>query len=290
MKKKKNIGSLSLLILFAMMIAIIILIVILNLVFQDQDNWRTLLFDLMGDLLSAIVIGLFVGFITKAITQKLFSVQINMKKMRDLGIDGIGTGISTRDDIEKMFGKTQLKKKYPCIIKMMFVTGNVFLKTFQQNIIESMDEGCEVQLLIASPEEINREYLERISYRYNAGQIDYQKELQEDTLRTVEKIRERSKNPQNFKVRFYRDEYQNNIRISKYLIEEGHFLSYYWLNVQPLNNAAINLSIALKGEYDDEVTDSTEEKDNLCLASEQGFDLLWRKYEDTEQNVSLLQS
>ena len=284
MKKKRSLSSVSLFILFAMMITIIVLIVVLNLVFQDPDNWRTLLFDLMGDLLSAIVIGLFVGLITKAITQKLFSVQINMKKMRDLGIDGVGTGISTRDDIEKMFGTTQLKKKYPCVIKMMFVTGNVFLRTFQQNIIESMDEGCEVQFLIASPDENNREYLERISYRYNDGQIDYQKEILEDALRTVKNIRERSKNPQNFKVRFYRDEYQNNIRISKYLIEGSHFVSYYWLNVQPLNKAAIDLSIALKGEYDNEVTDSTDEKDNLCLASERGFDLLWRKYEDTEQD------
>lgn len=284
MKKKKSPSSLSLFILFAIMITIIILIVVLNFVFQDSNNWRTLLFDLMGDLLSAIVIGLFVGLITKAITEKLFSVQINMKKMRDLGIDGVGTGISTREDIEKMFGTTRLKKKYPCIMKIMFVTGNVFLKTFQQNIIESMDEGCEVQFLIASPDENNSEYLERISYRYNDGQIDYQKEILEDALKTVKKIRERSKNPQNLKVRFYRDEYQNNIRISKYLIEGDHFVSYYWLNVQPLNKAAVDLSIALKGTYDNEVKDSTEEKNNLCLASERGFDLLWRKYEGTEQD------
>ena len=61
MKKKRSLSSVSLFILFAMMITIIVLIVVLNLVFQDPDNWRTLLFDLMGDLLSAIVIGLFVG-------------------------------------------------------------------------------------------------------------------------------------------------------------------------------------------------------------------------------------
>lgn len=80
MKTKKDVSLIILLFLFVSMIALLAVIVVLNFKFRNAMAWNELLFNLMDDLLSAIIIGLFLGLITKIITNKLFSVEINMKK------------------------------------------------------------------------------------------------------------------------------------------------------------------------------------------------------------------
>lgn len=89
----------------------------------------------MDELLSAIIIGLFIGLITKIMTNKLFSVEINMQKMREKGVNSIGDGKSRKDDIKKMFGTHLPKKCYPYEIKLLFLTGCVFLRDFKDKII-----------------------------------------------------------------------------------------------------------------------------------------------------------
>ena len=128
MKKFFTSGSWKLALIIFIMAALIAGIVVLNFVYRKDDGWDKLLYELMSDLLSAIVIGLFIGLITKIITQKLFSVQINMKKMRDLGIDGIGSGRFESSDVKKMFGGSYYRHKFPCVIKLMFLVGDVFMK------------------------------------------------------------------------------------------------------------------------------------------------------------------
>lgn len=280
--KKRN-PNFLLWFMFIAMLVVIAAIVVFNLLFLKHDDWRKLLLDLMSDLLSAIVIGLFLGLVTKIMTDRLFSIQINMKRMRDFGIEQIGTGLSTEADCRHMFGHERPLKRYPHELKLLFLTGNKFLAHFKEQLIKALDEGCVISLLIASPEQENAEYLERCSFRYNHGDVDYIKEIKTDSLKTVSEIKQATKNPQNFKVRFYIDEYQNNVRIAKYYSSDNKVLSYYWINVQPLIKPAIDLSIALKGSiecyFDKENVDN---KNNLCAVSEQGFDLLWSKYKDTE--------
>ena len=281
----KNKGSnISLIIMFALMILLVCVIVVLNLLFQEQDDWVNLLFGLMGDLLSAIVIGLFLGLVTKIITGRLFSVEFNMKKLREFGIQGIGTGKSNDTDIKKMFGTGLTRKRYPCEIKLLFLTGNKFLSIFKNQIVKCLNEGTKVYLLIASPEDKNVEYLERCSFRYSDGRVNYVDEINLDSLRTVLKIKEETKNPDNFVVRFYLDEYQNNVRISRYCLGEDKEKTYYWINVQPLSKPAIDLSIALKGAVETDYSSDNgkaEDKD-ICQVSESGFNKLWEKYEETE--------
>ena len=249
--KKRN-PNFLLWFMFIAMLAVIAAIVVFNLLFLKHDDWRKLLLDLMSDLLSAIVIGLFLGLVTKIMTDRLFSIQINMKRMRDFGIEQIGTGLSTEADCRHMFGHERPLKRYPHELKLLFLTGNKFLAHFKEQLIKALDEGCVISLLIASPEQENAEYLERCSFRYNHGDVDYIKEIKTDSLKTVSEIKQATKNPQNF-------------------------------NVQPLIKPAIDLSIALKGSiechFDKENVDN---KNNLCAVSEQGFDLLWSKYKDTE--------
>lgn len=282
MKTKKDISLIILFVLFFSMIALLAIIVLLNFKFRSYDEWSELLFNLMDELLSAIIIGLFIGLITKIMTNKLFSVEINMKKMREKGVNSIGDGKSRKDDIKKMFGTHLPKKCYPYEIKLLFLTGCVFLRDFKDEIITCLNNNAKIELLIASPEKENEEYLKRCSARFSNGMVDYVKEIIEDSLKTIDEIKKETNNPENFVVRFYRDEYQNNVRVSKYLINEK-YLDYYWINVQPISKVAIDLSIALKGhiEYGQKKEDPTKD-DNICLASENGFDTLWKTYASSE--------
>jgi len=286
MKKK---GFSKLLLAFVILLIILVSIVVCYIVFFDEGDRMKLLYDITKDLLSAVVVGIILGAITTIISNKLFSVEINMKKMREFGIGSIGTGISTDSDVCNMFGGGKWKKSYPREIKLLFLTGNVFLRVFRDRLIESMDAGCEICLLIVSPEKENEEYLKRCSYRFSNGEKDYVKEVNQDSLKTIAEIYQISKHPENLKVRFYKDEYQNNIRISRYFLEENKIKTYYWINVQPLTKTAIDLSIALKGTLDEDFghTDAYD-KNNLCAVSEEGFDLLWKTYENTEKNVNTL--
>lgn len=282
MKNKRS--NILLFMMFFLMILLIGIIIALNILFQERDDWVNLLFGLMGDLLSAIVIGLFLGLITKIITNRLFSVELNMKKLRDFGIQGIGTGKSNATDIRRMFGTNLPRKRYPCEIKLLFLTGNVFLRVFQKQIVKCLDEGSKICLLIASPEPENVEYLKRCSFRYSGGKVDYVDEINFDSLKTVREIKSATKNPDNFKIRFYLDEYQNNVRISRYCFDNEKEKTYYWINVQPLSKPAVDLSIALKGivETDYSLDESREGDKDICQVSESGFNKLWETYENTE--------
>ncbi len=290
-KTKKNTSLIILSILFFSMIALLAVIIVLNFEFRDADDWNELLFSLMDELLSAIIISLFLGLITKIITDQLFSVEINMNKLSKNGIYSIGDGKLRKDDIKKMFGSNLPKKYHLKKIKLLFLTGNKFLDKFKDEIINCLNNDTEINLLIASPEKENEEYLKRCSARFVNGTVDYVKEIIEESLKTIHKIKMETTHPENFVVRFYRDEYQNNIRISKYSRETKEVMDekwrdYYWINVQPISKVALDLSIALKGymshkEYKNKPKEPTKD-DNICLASESGFDALWKTYKDTE--------
>lgn len=213
--------------------------------------------------------------------------------MREKGIKGIGEGRLDKDSFEVrcMFGPKIFpgSKKYPQTIKLLFLTGNKFLKDFQQNIIDCLDNGCKIELLLASYKKNNSDYLKRCATMFGdeqSGKVaDYAKEIVGDTLKTIEHIKDNTHNPDNFKIRFYMDEYHNNIRIAEY-----ENISFYWVSVQPISKVAIDLSISLKGWIStDELENEKKakiptEENNICLASEKGFDKLWKIYEATEYN------
>ena len=286
MNKRHNLRDITIIILFVITIAIVVAIIVLNLAIQKEADLKQLLFDLLNDVLSAIVIGLFVGMLVKVFTDKPFSIKVDYRIMKKAGISNIGNGISNHDDINKMFGSNMLEKNYPRQLKLLFLTGNVFLSYFKEQIIRCIKNGCEIQLLIASYDKSNLEYLKRVSKLYHDGEIDYEDELRNDSLKTVDEILQNTRGMAgSLKVRFFRDEYQNNIRVAKYTDQLPHHtdISYYWINLQPLTLPAKTLSLALKGFVESDTEDA--EKDDaksLCKQSEKGFNLLWDIYQDTE--------
>lgn len=287
--KKNKLGNI---ILLCIPILIVISILIIGLTYLEHDSWKKILYELMLDLLSAILVSMILGSIIKIITNKLFSVDIDIKKLRDAGIQGIGTGKSTDIDVLRMFGTSIPKKKYPTEIKMLFLTGNVFLSVFEDKIVKCLNEGTIISLLITSPAEENHSYLKRSSERFSDGKIDYVDEIINDSLVTIKRIKDRTTKPENLKIRFYLDEYQNNIRISRYLTNSEQETTYFWINVQPISKPAKDLSIALKSVYKSkDILEQEKSFDkDLCRVSEKGFDKLWDKYEYTESICNKLLS
>ena len=259
----------------AAMIMVLVTVVVVNIVLLDGDNWKNMVTDMMNDLVSAIVIGLFVGSITTIITNRIISIQKNMGRLRKWGITSIGTTLSTAKDIHLMFGG----KHYPSEIKLMFLTGQVFFQDFKHQIIRAMNHGTKVKILIASGDPANEEYLDRVRMRYlsNKEKGFYTREITEVVQKTLDEIKRYSINPQNLEVRHYLDEYQNNLRIATYDYNRERRVSYYWINLQPPNKQALDVSITHRGRVD-WTSDNLNIDENLCCQFERGFDELWDRY------------
>ena len=283
-KKKKNLVAVNLFlpITLTVMSALIVAIIVLNILYQDKSGWISLLLKLLENLLATSIIGTFIGLVTKIVTDKLFTVQISMKKLKEAGVQGIGPGIFTRKDARNFFGNP-LTKQYPKVIKMMFITGYNFISFYKDAIIDCLKVGCEIQLLLASPID-NNAYLERLynldrSGENNPKPFNTVEEIN-DTLRILSDINEKCKDCNGkLIVRFFRDEHKYNIRIAQYKVNQRE-VYHFWLGLSPINSVAINYSISLYGKID---TDKNSDDMEMLKGSENGFDYLWRRYEETER-------
>lgn len=288
-KKIKSLGAINLFlpITLAIMSALIVAIIVLNILYQDENGWISLLLKLLENLLATSIIGTFIGLITKIITDKLFTIQISINKLKEAGVQGIGPGIFTRKDARKFFGNS-ITKQYPTVIKMMFITGRNFLNEYKSQIISCLNSGCEIQILLASQID-NKAYLDRL---YNLDRSGTNQTAPVDTCVTADEInytiyniladiRNRCKEQyrNNLKVRFFRDEHKYNIRISKYANDKQE-ISHFWLGLSPINNIAVNYSISLYGSID---MKKQNEDCGLLIGVEEGFNYLWETYANTEQ-------
>ena len=258
------------------MTAVLIAVVVVNIVVLKDSNWQNMFTVMMNDLMSALVIGLFVGIITTILTNHIISVQKNMGRLRKWGITSIGTTLSTARDINLMFGG----KKYPTEIKLMFLTGRVFFQDFELKIIQAMNNGTKVKVLLASGSPQNEQYLDRVCVRYlpDKDKGFYTNEINNVVQKTLDEIKQRSQNPENLEVRHYLDEYQNNLRVATYDYDSGKRISYYWISLQPPNKPAKDISVNHRGKVDWS-SDSLDINENLCCQFERSFDELWSRYD-----------
>ena len=203
-----------------LIVAIILgLCILLSYLIYGTLEWDEIFIDIIKIGFSTVIITVPLGLCAKIITDKYFSVEVNMKRLRKLGINGVdgnminGGTLSGKDE-EIMFGP--YKSEYPKLIKLMFMTGKAFLKNYQEKIITCLNMGCQIQILLASPDESNLEYFQRDAdvHRPDDEDVDYFKEITEQSLIALNYIKSNCDHPENLKLRFYRDEFQNNLRIS----------------------------------------------------------------------------
>ena len=275
--RNKKTSGLAFWVMLVMMLATIAAIILVNLFWLDRAGWKTLAMELMSSLLSAITISLIIGTFTKIISEHLFAVKRNDRKLASFGIQQISTGISTTKDVLDLFGNPY-KKQYPKEICLLFITGNSFFKVFQHEIIHCLQRGCCIKVMLASPHEANFDFLKRME-QLCPQKTSCANQISQETLPLVEKIRKEAGNTEGrIMVRFYRDEYRYNYRSARYLIGENELQTNYWINISPPNTDAVDLSVVLKG-----CAYSTEEIQNSIFEkTDKSFSFLWEKYRSTE--------
>lgn len=281
MKRKsvKN-TSTALWIMIVVMIVLIVAIVIINILLQSAEDIKDLMLDLMNSLLSAITVGLIATTFTKIVTDNFAKIKRNNQKLSEFGVEQIGSGISTSKDITELFGN-RMRNEYPQEIKMMFISGNGFLKRFKKELIESVKKGnCIVKILIVDVSKSNEEYLKRMDQLCPQGDSSYRSQVEKETLPVLQSLINSLDESQKdmIKVRFYKDEYRYNFRISKYHLDQEYAFGRCWLNIQPFNKDAVDVSVALKGSWEP----NNPQKNNIFDLLDNGFDSLWERYEDTE--------
>lgn len=161
---------------------------------------------------------------------------------------------------------------------MLYITGNVYLKSFKNEIIGCLKNNCEIKLLLVSTDSNNINFVHSLENTYGiekdefVNQIDDVKNLVSDLNKTT--------NSNKIKIRFYQDEYFYNFRSAKYYDSKTDtILCKSNINIQPFNKPAVDCSIGLSGTYKNNDTDLGS---NIFYQNDQTFDKLWEKYKDTE--------
>ncbi len=279
MKKRfSNSSATALWILIGIMVTMIVAIIILNLMLQSMTDIKTLLLDLLNSLLSAVTVGLIISTFTKIITDNFARVKRNNQKLHEFGVEKIGSGRSSKIDILQFFGN-EYKNNYPCELKIMFISGNGFFRIFQDKLYKCLaNSDCRIKILIVSTAESNMPYIQRME-EMCPQEIPYRDQVEKQALPILQSIVDRldGEKKKRISVRFYTDEYRYNFRIAKYCTDTD-VQGRCWLNVQPFNRDAVDVSVGLTGVWDNDSLSNN----NVFELLDNGFDQIWDKYEDTE--------
>ncbi len=246
------------------------LCMILNNVIQEQRVLENKLETNQHNSIDASLTAGIKGFISSGINN-FFKIKRNNDKLLSFGVDKIGEGKSTAEDIINLFGDAKTNK-YPSEIKLMFITGDGFFKTFKNDIVECLQNSeCNIKILLMSIYD-NNDYIKRCE-EICPQEVPYLKQTTETTLPILNAISKRF--PNRIEIRYYKDEYRYNFRIAKYRIKDGTFDNMCWLNIQPFNKDAVDLSVGLTGSWS-----STDKniQENMFYQLDKGFDLIWDKY------------
>lgn len=273
--RKSRKPEISFIILTLCILILVSIIIVANVFFQDETDWKKIVTDLLNDILSVAIVGVVATIFTKIISDNFFKIKKNNDKLISFGVDKIGEGKSTVEDTVNLFGNEKLKK-YPSEIKLMFITGNGFFKTFEKDLVECLQNSdCSVKILLMSIDEENKDYIDRCEYLC-PQKLPYSKQLTDETLVILNPLMQ--KFPGRIEIRYFKDEYRYNFRIAQYRIKDGSCDNMCWLNIQPFSKDAIDLSIGLAGSWND--SDKNIEE-NIFYQLDKGFNLIWEKYKPT---------
>ncbi len=262
-------------IMSAIVAAVVISVFVTGGIYLNEENWISVLTSVTKDLITAIVVTFIVGAFFKMITEKFFLVKKNDRLLRKFGVLNVGTGKSTKSDVHSIFGYKFLNI-YPQEIHMLYITGNVYLSTFKDELIECLKHGSNVKILLVSTDEENIGFVNRLEKIYGKEVNEFIKQI-DDVKKMIDELK--IEYPNQISLRFYQDEYFYNFRSAKYYDEKKGTVFYKSnINVQPFNTPAADCSIGLSGTYKD--TDNNLDS-NIFYLNDQTFDDLWEKYEKT---------
>ncbi|MDE5991166.1 MAG: hypothetical protein K2H36_06260, partial [Clostridia bacterium] len=269
----------SFIIFTVIILILVILIIVANVFLQEKTDWKNIVTELLNDILSVAIVGVVATIFTKVISDNFFKIKKNNDKLLKFGVDRIGEGKSTVEDTINLFGNAKTNK-YPSEIKLMFITGNGFFKTFKQDLAECLkNSDCLVKILLMSIDKGNEDYIKRSEFLC-PQEPSYSDQLTKETLVVLNPLIEQY--PGRIEIRYFKDEYRYNYRIARYRIKDGTYDNMCWLNIQPFNKDAVDMSIGLTGSWNNS-TKNIEE--NIFYQLDKGFDLIWEKYKSTDNNT-----
>lgn len=276
-KNQNRFDLTTVLIIVLIMVVVAFLFFIVAFFCSKNGDVEKLSYDLMSSFVTAVTVGLFTSISTNVIIKGFARVNRNNKKLADFGVKYIGGGKSTRIDDTKLFG-SKILNSHPNEIKLLFISGNGFFERYQKHILSCISESdCYVKILLISTDHSNADYLKRME-DVCPQEPSYYKQVNEQSIPILKSIVDGLDDDKKdrLQLRFYKDEYRYNYRIAKYYYDDN-IVGKCWLNVQPFNKDAIDLSVRLDGEWDDNSSNK-----NVFSELDRGFDLLWDKYESTE--------
>lgn len=270
---KRNKLNISIITFIIILVAFVVGIIIANIILQEPEDWKIIMSGLLNDLLSVSVVGVVATVFSKIISDNFFKIKKNNDKLMSFGVNKIGGGKSSTEDIINLFGNKK-KDNYPEVIKLLFITGNGFFATFEKDISECLkNSNCIIKILLMSTEDDNKAYIERCEAMCPQNK-PYANQLKDETLVILNRLNQ--KFPNRIEVRYFKDEYRYNFRIVQYRKKDGSYNNICWLNIQPFNKDAVDLSVGLTGSWDDS-TKNLEE--NIFYQLDKGFDFIWNKYD-----------
>lgn len=277
-KKDYNSTTLALWVLIIIMLVIISAIVVLNIKMQRASDIKWLLLDLLNSLLSAVTVGLIASTFAQIIANNMIRVKRNNEKLSKFGVEYIGTGRSSPIDTDQLFGNG-ITKNYPSEIKLLFISGDGYFRAFGKNLLHCVQNSdCVVKILLLSVDPSNREFISRME-KMCPQKISYYDQVMQETLPILQSVvdnLDESKKKQ-VRLRFYKDEYRYNFRIAKFFSEDN-VEGKCWLNIQPFNRDAVDISVGLNGSWDNEHPSDS----NIFELLDAGFDQIWDEYKETE--------
>lgn len=269
-------------VLIFVMIVLAVAIVFVNVCLQSESDMKETLLDSLNSLISAVIVGVIGTMFTKIIVDNLAKVKRNNDKLKEFGTEYIGTGESTKKDVLHLFGNKYINE-YPKEIKLMFISGNIFINKFKKELLNCLQQSdCIVKILLISTDPLNQEYAKRME-KICPQKEPYHCQVNNKSINVLKSIANQlndSNKRSQLKLRFYRDEYRYNFRIAKYCSGDN-IAGKCWINVQPLNRDAVEVSIGLYGEWNNE----TSSDNNIYELLDEAFDKLWDEYEQTEYTL-----
>ncbi len=248
--------------------------------------------DAVKALQAALIAGAFVTPITQIVSKQIIKATKKDKKLREYGVQDIGTGVYSYEDEAELFGSNFSQK--PQQLDLLFLSGNGFLEKYKRRVISLIQNGCNVRILLVRPllEGKPNEFILRYGETCEPNNKSLAHQICRQTLPIIQDIERATVGaPGSIEIRTYVDEFRTNQRFATYLKakEENSNLPVNrvrcHINVQASTIIAQKLSLLLRGSVDfDEENKKNLSETNLMFNGYVGFEELWKKYENSRPN------
>lgn len=244
----------------------------------SDNNFKTILLEVD----KALITTTFVGVIANIISENMLTVARNNKKLKEYGIENITAERLSRHDVKLMFGTKAAG--YPYELKFMFISGNRFTDDRFSEIAEAIKHGCHLKMLIANPSE-DEHYLDSTE-KLSGQKTPYREQIAFTRGKLMELNKLAKENNWSGKVtlKYFKNEYRYNIRISAYDNGKGSSLIRCWTNYTPISQSPNSLSLCVFGSFDEEKSfqEGVNNEHSIITETSNSFDKIWDLYPEED--------